>query len=364
LKGPDALDVTRILIIEDNPGDARLVELVIREAGDEYFLHWEKDLTSGLERLHSEPFDVVLLDLGLPETTGLGTFTMAVQQTPEEVAIIVLSGLSDEQVAAEAVALGAQDYLVKGEVDAKLLTRSIRYAVERKRYELALRRVNAELEGYAHTVSHDLRSPIGAMALACALLSDSMDMSLEELREEVDSATGTIKRNLAKCSTLIEDLLTLAKAGQRPVEVSNVDIRETVDLILEEKAPQVIERGVGVTIDEDLGTVRASSTHMYQLFLNLISNALEHNDGEGLAIEIRYLGEEGGARKYMVRDNGIGIPPESVDSYLLPFVGGERGGTGIGLSIIKKIVELYGGQLAVSSDGGAVFVFTLKDMES
>lgn len=364
MKGPDALDVTKILIIEDNPGDARLVEYVIREAGDGYLLHWEKDLTSGLESLRSESFDVVLLDLGLPETTGLGTFMTAVQQTPEDVAIIVLSGLSDEQIAAEAVALGAQDYLVKGEVDAKLLTRSIRYAVERKRSELALRRVNAELEGYAHTVSHDLRSPIGAMALACELLSDSMDMGLEELREEIDSATGTIRRNLVKCSTLIEDLLTLAKAGQRPVEVSDVDIRETVDLVLDEKALEIKGRGVQVTIGDDLGTVRASPTHMYQLFLNLISNALEHNEGEGLVIEVRDIGEEDGARKYMVRDNGVGIPPESVDSYLLPFVRGERGGTGIGLSIIKKIVELYGGQLAVSSDGGAVFEFTLKDMDS
>ena len=358
------MDETRILLIEDNPGDAKLVEYLIGEAGDGYRLHWEQDLESGLECLRSTPYDVVLLDLGLPGTTGISTFVIVVQQAPDDVAIIVLSGLNDEATAAEAVALGAQDYLVKGEVDANLLARSIRYAVERKRSELALRRVNAELEGYAYTVSHDLRSPIGAMALACELLADSEDMNLEELREEVASATGTIKRNLQKCSTLIDDLLTLAKAGQRPAEITDVDISETVDLILEEHASEIRTRGVEFMVDEDLGAVCASQTHMYQLFLNLITNALEHNDRDGLVIEVRCLGVEDGARRYMVRDNGGGIPPESIDRFLMPFVKGARGGTGIGLSIVKKIVELYGGQLVVSNDDGAVFQFTLKDLAS
>ena len=139
------MDITRILIIEDNPGDAGLVEHALQETGDGYQLRWEKDLTSGLDTLASEPFDVVLLDLGLPECTGLDTFVAASQRAPEDVAIIVLSGLSDDEIGAEAVALGAQDYLVKGEVDAKLLAQSIRYAVERKRSELALRHANAEL---------------------------------------------------------------------------------------------------------------------------------------------------------------------------------------------------------------------------
>ncbi len=361
--GGGALDEFRILVIEDNPGDARLVEQLIREAGEGYRLHWEKDLMSGLESLRSEPYDVVLLDLGLPGTTGISTFVTALQQAPADVAIIVLSGLNDERTAAEAVALGAQDYLVKGEVDAKMLARSIRYAIERKHSEQALRRVNAELEGYANTVSHDLRSPIGAMALACELLADSQGMDLEELREEVATSTDTIKRNLQKCSTLIDDLLKLAKAGQRPAEVTDVDIAETVGLVLEEQTFEIRGRDVKVIVDEELGTVRASQTHMYQLFLNLVTNALKHSDCEGLVTEVRYLGEEDGVRKYVVRDNGVGIPPESIDRFLMPFVKGASGGTGIGLSIVKKIVDLYGGQLTVFNDDGAVFQFTLKDLD-
>jgi len=356
------VDQTRILVIEDNPGDALLLETAIREAGDSYQLDWEKNLGDGLDRLGAETFDVLLLDLGLPDCNGIDTFIRALQHSPD-VPIIVFSGMDDEQLAAEAVSRGAQDYMVKGTVDARLLTRSIRYAIERKRSEQALKCINAELEGYASTVSHDLRSPIGAMALACELLADTEGLSIEELRVEVAESTASIRRNLQKCSTLIDDILALARAGQRPAEIADVDLSQTVKHVLEEKTAGIRDRGVDVSVDEDLGVVHGSPTHMYQLFLNLISNALEHNDSAEPRIDVRRLSDTpGGALKFMVRDNGSGIPPESIQDFLMPFVAGKKGGTGIGLSIVKKIVELYGGELKIYSGDGATIEFTLQNM--
>jgi serine phosphatase RsbU (regulator of sigma subunit) len=143
----------RALLIEDNPGDARLIEVMLRDAGGESFevRHVER-LEDGLRELGNGGIDVVLSDLSVPDSNGLDTFLRLHARAPH-VPIIVLSGLNDTTVALNAVHQGAQDYLIKGEVDGQLLARSMRYAIERKRmseqlhhYAAELREKNAQLE--------------------------------------------------------------------------------------------------------------------------------------------------------------------------------------------------------------------------
>lgn len=137
----------RILLIEDNPGDARLIEHMLAQAqGFVYELTWVGNLTDGIAHLQTQPTDLVLLDLGLPESSGLATLQFLLNRVPGVPTLVVLSGLSDENIAVEAVQSGAQDYLVKGHVDTALLVRSIRYAIERSQAKRALRQANDELE--------------------------------------------------------------------------------------------------------------------------------------------------------------------------------------------------------------------------
>ncbi|MFP4250278.1 MAG: CpaE family protein [Armatimonadota bacterium] len=120
-----------ILLVEDNVGDARLLREMIQDAGGTHMhLAHVADLTTAFERLAAEPFDAVLLDLGLPESRGLDTFLKTHREHPD-VPIVVLSGLDDEDVAISAVQEGAQDYLVKKQISGGALLRAIRYAVER-----------------------------------------------------------------------------------------------------------------------------------------------------------------------------------------------------------------------------------------
>ena len=128
-----------ILLVEDNPGDARLMREYLSEPGAMEFTLEEADLLgTGLDRLARGNIDIVLLDLSLPDSVGLNTFTR-VQICAPEVPIIVLSGQDDEALAMRTVHEGAQDYLVKGQgLDSRLLVRAIRYAIERKRAEEAL----------------------------------------------------------------------------------------------------------------------------------------------------------------------------------------------------------------------------------
>ena len=147
------LRTIRVLLIEDNPGDVRLIQEMLAEVRDAQFdLACVRRLSAGLERLAAGGIDVVLLDLGLPDSLGFSTFTRVHVQAPK-VPILLLTGLEDEALGVKAIREGAQDYLVKGQVSGSLLTRAIRYAIERKRGEKALRTSEANLS-QAQRLSH------------------------------------------------------------------------------------------------------------------------------------------------------------------------------------------------------------------
>ncbi|HSA96997.1 MAG TPA: response regulator [Acidobacteriota bacterium] len=123
----------KLLLIEDNPGDARLIQDMVAEAPNaDFSLAWEQTLKSGLESLERERPDAVLLDLGLPDSPQRSVSFTRVQSAVPNVPIIVLTGLDDETFAVTTVRRGAQDYLVKGRIDAATLVRTIRYAIARK----------------------------------------------------------------------------------------------------------------------------------------------------------------------------------------------------------------------------------------
>ena len=129
----------KILLVEDNPGDARLIQVYLSEAGTAAFELTHADrLAEGIRRVREADFDVVLLDLSLPDASGLETITK-MHEAAASRPIVVLTGLNDEAVAFEALRKGAQDYLIKGQIDSVLLVRAIHYAIERKQAETALR---------------------------------------------------------------------------------------------------------------------------------------------------------------------------------------------------------------------------------
>ncbi len=232
------------------------------------------------------------------------------------------------------------------------------------RAEDELRLLNAELEGFAHTVSHDLRGPLAAILLASEAFTDFATSPAEESsQEQMLRMADVIRRNVDRARALIVDLITLARADRFNEETELIDIRQVVDSVLEERAGEIAERGVKIEVDADLGQVIASSTHMYQLFSNLIGNALKYSSSgvEEPRVFLRHTRMDSAGHHYMLRDNGPGIPEEVLERVFEPFVKGDEGGTGIGLAIVAKIVNAYGGTISVSNDGGAVFRFNLRD---
>ena len=131
-------ELLHVLLIEDNPGDSRLLQELLREGKTVNFDVQRVDrLSSGLERLTNYVFDVILLDIGLPDSAGLDSL-IAVRRFMPDVTVIVLTGHDDENFGLQATLAGAQDYLVKGQISSQLLIRSIRYSIERKHFETKL----------------------------------------------------------------------------------------------------------------------------------------------------------------------------------------------------------------------------------
>jgi DNA-binding NtrC family response regulator len=171
----------KVLLIEDNPGDARLIQEMLAEPGEASFqVEYADRLSRGLEHLENGGVDVVLLDLSLPDGQGLDAFDKVQAQVPA-VPVVVLTGFDDETLAVEAMHHGAQDYLVKGDVDSTVLYRAVRYSVERKRAVEDAKRCSKRVEALyavAQAVSHSL----------------NMDGALNNALDRVYEAMEEIKR--------------------------------------------------------------------------------------------------------------------------------------------------------------------------
>ena len=198
----------KILLVEDNPGDARLIEEMLRESGSIQFeLIHRSRLDEAMKCLEEISFDVLLLDLNLPDSQGMETVTQIISAAPG-LSIIVLTGLEDEMIGIQAVQKGTQDYLVKGQIDNRILVRTVTYAMERKRVEEALRRAQEELE------------------LKVKERTAELTKSNEQLRQEIEErkrAEEKVKLNESR----LEALLKLS-------EMRKTTIKEISDFVLEE----------------------------------------------------------------------------------------------------------------------------------
>ena len=227
-----------------------------------------------------------------------------------------------------------------------------------------LEKTNVKLDGFSYTVSHDLRGSLTRIGAAAHTLQNLLRSPEEEdLHPRIDEMIDIINEGVEKAVTLINDLLALAEAGQAPTEeVVDVDVGAVVERILEEASEKIKEKGAEVEVDDELGRIDASPTHIYQLFSNLIVNAIIHNFNQNPVVEVNYLGPDGaGGHRYLVRDNGSGIPEEDLNRVFIPFFKGESGQTGIGLAIVAQIVDTYGGIVKAYNDNGACFEFAISD---
>lgn len=230
----------------------------------------------------------------------------------------------------------------------------VRDVTERRRMQSLLERKNAELENYVYSVSHDLRSPLVSLLGFTRLLRQDYEEVLDETGRHFVDRIEQAGRNM---ESLIHDLLELSQIGKPGEKHSLVDPREVLLQIQAELKLRLDEQGVALHLPQSPPLLYSDRTRLYQLFSNLIGNAVKHMGTPArptIHVEIR---EDGEHHRISVRDNGRGIPPQARERIFEVFQtlrprSGTRRSTGIGLTIVKKIVDTHEGRVWVESELG------------
>ena len=362
-----------VLLVEDNSGDARLLREMFRtESPGSFQLTHVLRLGEALVLLAKGGIDIILLDLGLPDGHGLDTVRRARAVAPE-VPLIVLTGLEDEALAAEAMKEGAQDYLIKGEIENRALPRVLRYSIERQRMKSETDLIRAQQmqfkDEFLSHVSHELRSPLTAIHQFVSILHDGLAGALVS---EQHRYLEIVLRNVKQLDSMINDLLdvTRVQSGKLIMEPQYASASDAIVYVI--NTLQEAAKSKGISLDSDIARglpmVCADPTRIRQILVVLVDNAIKFTPVGGVVkVKARTCDDDSKLVVLEVSDTGCGISPnltERIFERLFQAPGpacAGRKGLGLGLYICKELVTLQGGDIWAKSvlGQGTDFSFTL-----
>ncbi len=244
---------------------------------------------------------------------------------------------------------------------ARDVTERVRMEKQLQEYAADLERKNEELESLVYSVTHDFKSPL----MVIGGLANRLEKMVSHLGDQrLIEYVSWIRTNASKMEKMVNDLLGFYRADKMPAPCEDVSIDSLVDAVLSDAQPLAHQKGICLRKKGSFPLVKGYRIRLYQVFYNLVENAIKYIDQtEGAFVEVGYVpcADE---HCFYVSDNGPGVPPEHHQKIFQIFytLEPERiSGTGIGLSIAKKIVELHGGRIWLESElgKGATFFFTL-----
>ena len=380
--------LVKILLIEDNLAEARYFQLLIEAKSNNSTLVHVKRLGDALLKLGkgeitdtSCPFDVILLDLTLPDSEGLASLVPLIQLAPS-LPIVVLTNHNDDELAIQAVRQGAQDYLVKRQVNGEILLQSLRYSIERKQALENLRLVNHNLEmcveqrtselvkvqqihqsksQFVSMLSHDTRNSLNRILLAASLLQNNED---KLPKDKKFSLFELIRSAVKNASQLLDKLSFIGQtdAGKIQYKFQQIDLEKFCFQLVDEIKLATDEQNINLifTICGEFCKVALWDENLLRHILdNLLSNAIKYSP-EGSNIHFNLINQES-CVIFQIQDSGIGISEEDLpyifESFRRAQNVGKISGTGLGLAIVKKCVEAYDGEISVSSQEGVGTTF-------
>jgi signal transduction histidine kinase len=367
-----------ILLVEDDEVDRLTVVRALRLAGLETVVEEAESVTAAADALTLRTFDCVLLDYRLPEGDALDVLK-SVRQAGLDTPVIILTGRGDEQTAVELMKAGAADYLSKHALSPQRLLQSLRYATERQQHQrecdqllvradLARReaeRANAAKDIFLATLSHELRTPMSSiMGWASMLRNHELD------KERMAHGLAVIERNAKVQVQLINDLLDVSRivSGKFELALGSVEPVEACESALETLRPQIEAKNIKIekAFDPTRGPIKGDAGRLQQVIWNLLSNAIKFSpESSVIRLELRRFEA---TVEIAVIDHGSGIDPDFLPHIFERFsqasdgTAVSRSGLGLGLAIVRHIVELHDGTIRAESDGegaGARFMVRL-----
>lgn len=349
----------RILMIEDDEVYRKMVEKYLCSPGrQDVVLRQCTRLRDGLAELARAPYDLILLDLSLPDSSGLDTLEKLIA-AKRDIPVVVLTGLEDEAAGDSAVQIGAQDYLSKSHVTHETLQRVVRYALIRAQLIHEIERGQqmermASLGRLAGGVAHEINNALaGIMGLVQVLKRDLLTESRAEVIDDILKETR-------RASIVVKDMLAYARP--REPRLDEISLREVVEQVIRTVSHQLKPRRIQCRLiaPDDLPKMTTDEDQIKVILINLIANARDALPGGGV-IDIEILRLNGNIR-LRVSDTGPGIPPGDLGKIFDPFfTTKETGqGVGLGLAIVFRAVQSLGGEIHAENRPGGGAQFTLQ----
>ena len=380
-----------LLIVEDVPASRELYRnCLLTDVSCAYDLLEAASVAEGLSFCQTRSIDAILLDYLLPDGDGLKFLeTLSARSNGSSPPVVMMTGHGDESIAVRAMKLGAQDYLPKHKFTPQLLVSTMQSAIENARLRLelqqteerlqgerivaereredaqaALKNRNQELDSFVQIVSHDLRAPLRAMANLSEWIEEDLAGSLTVATQK---HMTLLRSRVYRMEATIEGLLEYARGGQTDGSSlqgtgsanESVVVAQLLADVLDSLAPPPT-----FSIDiAPMPTIVTNRLLLFQVFANLIDNGIKHHDRSDGSIQIS-VREREDLYEFSVADDGAGIAPEQHERIFIIFQAmnpqNRSDSTGIGLAIVKKIIEAQGGTIRVESQigQGTTFYFT------
>lgn len=360
--GNDAL--ANVLIVDDMPANLRLLSQMLTDHG--YLVRPVLNGPQALAAIQLMPPDLILLDIRMPGMNGYEVCQrLKADERTQQIPVLFISALSDAEDKVKAFAAGGVDYITKpfqleevlARVQTQLTVQNLRRNLEQQ---------IADLRAYAHTVAHDLRSPISNALGAAQLLTDP-DVLLDDT--ELHEFLSLMIDSLRKANSIVSELLLLAEVRQAEVQVELVQMGQVLAASLQRVAPLLRESGATVTQPPAWPDALGHAPWVEEIWVNYLTNAVKYG-GAPPVIVLGSCLEEGGVR-FWVHDNGAGLTAEQQATLFTPFTRLDQTratGHGLGLSIVQRIAGKLNGSVGVESSGipgeGSTFFFTLPGIPS
>ncbi len=379
-----------ILIVDDTRANLRFLVEMLTQQG--YAVRPALDGTTALASAQARPPDLILLDIMMPHLDGYEVCArLKAEPATRDIPVIFLSALNEVVDKVKAFQIGGVDYITKpfqveevlARVETHLALRALQRDLQEKnaaleRYAHELEASNAELDAFAHTVAHDLKTPLAAQIGFSSLLTRRLDqLPLDEIRARLELITQTGY----KMTNIVNELLLLAGVRKMArVELAPLNMRTVLDEALGRLAAQIAETQAEICAPEGWPAASGYAPWIEEVWVNYLSNALKYG-GEPPRVECGYSILDSGLPIldfkiqqptskiiFWVRDNGVGLTGEQQAQLFAPFTRLHElrvEGQGLGLSIVRRIVERLGGEVGVESEVGvgSTFWFMLPAAE-
>ncbi len=374
----------KVLSIEDNPVDQKMIKSMLTQStyGASFF-KIAKSCGEGRQILKKHTFDVILLDLNLPDSEGLITLKQFNKDYPE-LAIVVSTGSYEDELGIEALNYGAQDFLIKGKYNAYWLNKVLYYAIERKRLENSLKTASNQLKetqtqlfqsekmkvvgGLASGIAHEVRNPLAAILYGVTYLQETLKTNDKKLKLTLKN----IKEATNRANNIIKDLLDFSALSKLTKEKE--DLHLIVDLSLgllthefENCKIQIVKK-----FTKSMPPVKIDKRRIQQVIINLVLNSIYAmpNGGKITLKTSQHALLKDSKKLYQraplketpkkttktvtvlhVEDTGCGIPEDKLNNIFDPFFTTRRarGGVGLGLSVCHNIMESHKGNILIEN---------------